>query len=94
MQRDFLCIGNRLEFLSFHQHCALEFRCESFLIAIDVIVSVVKLNVERRERKTKAVYPNSAGPTLLGGQGGHGPPIFDAKPNRKSIFGKFVEGDL
>ena len=34
------------------------------------------------------------GPRYRGGQGGHGPPIFDAKPNRKSIFGKFVEGDL
>ena len=39
-------------------------------------------------------FPAVSGPTLPGGQGGHGPPIFDAKPNRKSVFGKFVEGDL
>ena len=35
-----------------------------------------------------------AGPTLSWGTGGPWPPIFDAKPNRKSIFGKFVEEDL
>ena len=40
------------------------------------------------------MWHDNTGPTLPGGQGDHGPPIFDANPNRKSNFGKFVEEDL